>query len=111
MQIRELAGTNGQTARLTALTQFLLSRADDRQALKKISTQAFLKLAQNMAIPLTRGQLIDLVEQPPLNALIASVDDDYIKFAGSEEIDTENQMTVDQARQTVDSMAKRAIRF
>ena len=92
--------------RLAALTQFLLGRSEDTAAQKKISTDAFVKLAGNMGISLTKSQLIDMVQKPPLNNLIANVEDDEIIFKGADTVP--DTMTVDQARKTVDSMAKRA---
>jgi len=91
---------------LTALSQFLIGRADDEGSRKTISVDAFLKAANDMGISLTRSQLISQSQQEPLNNLIQNVNDDEVVFKGSDE--PEDTMTVDQARDTVDSMAKRA---
>jgi hypothetical protein len=91
---------------LAALSQFLLSRADDQSSSKTISIDAFLKLAGNMGISLTDSQLRNIAQQPPLSGLIANVTDSEILFKGTEEVAP--NMSVDQARDTVNTMAKRA---
>jgi hypothetical protein len=96
------------TAELTALSQFLLSRADDTAAKNVISVGAFVKLAADMGISITADQLTQLSQQEPLSNVIASVNNGEIVFKGDE--DPSETMTVDQARDTVDRMAKRAIR-
>jgi hypothetical protein len=106
MRIREVAG-EVDVNKLAALSQFLLGRAEDTDAAKTISTAAFIKLASNMGISITADRLMDLIQQPPLNNIIANVEGDTITFQGADVVPA--TMTVDQARQTVDSMAKRAI--
>ena len=106
MLICEVAGDVDVT-KLAALSQFLLGRAEDTDAAKTISTAAFIKLASNMGISITVDRLRDLIQQPPLNNIIANVEGDTITFQGADVVPA--TMTVDQARQTVDSMAKRAI--
>ena len=106
MRIREVAG-DVDVNKLAALSQFLLGRAEDTDAAKTISTAAFIKLASNMGISITADRLMDLIQQPPLNNIIANIEGDTITFQGADVVPA--TMTVDQARQTVDSMAKRAI--
>lgn len=93
--------------KLAALCQFLIGRAQDTDAVKQISTDAFLSLAQNQGISLTRSKLIDLSQQPPLSNFIANVEPDKITFRGAEP-EVSSTMSVDQARDTVEKMAKRA---
>ena len=106
MRIREVAG-DVDVNKLAAVSQFLLGRAEDTDAAKTISTDAFIKLAANMGISITPDRLTDLIQQPPLNNIIANIEGDTITFQGADVVPA--AMTVDQARQTVDSMAKRAI--
>ena len=106
MLFREVA-SDVDTTKLAALSQFLLGRAQDTDAAKTISTDAFVKLAANMGISITPDRLADLIQQPPLNNIIANMEGDTITFRGAEVQPA--GMTVDQARQTVDAMAKRAI--
>ena len=106
MLIREVAG-DADVNKLAAVAQFLLGRAEDTDAARTISTAAFIKLASNMGISITPDRLADLIQQPPLNNIIANIEGDTITFQGADVVPA--AMTVDQARQTVDSMAKRAI--
>lgn len=106
MLIREFNDNAIDVQKLVALSQFLLARAEDTASQKKISVDAFLKLAANQGISLTRDSLIDMSTKSPLNNLIQDIQDDTIVFKGDES--AAPTMTVDQARKTVDSMAKRA---
>jgi hypothetical protein len=93
-------------SKLVALSQFLLGRAQDTDAQKKISVQSFINLAHSLGISITEDQLINLVQKPPLNGVIQNVANGEVVFKGGEQV--ADTMTVDQAQQTVDSMAKRA---
>lgn len=109
MLIHEFAGAESQSGRLAALAQFLTGRAQDKNAQKKISVPAFLNLSKNLGISLTADQLRDMSLQPPLNGIIASVQNDEVVFRGADDqTKVSPQMTVDQARDTVNSMATRA---
>lgn len=106
MQISEVAGVTNDAGRLVALTSFLTGRAEDTSAPTKISIQAFLKMANNMGIAINDRQLRDLATRPPLNQVITNIDTTDVFFGGD---DVENStMTVKQAQDTVNSMAKRA---
>ena len=107
MRLFEFEVSSVNTEKLAALSQFLLSRAQDTDAQKKISIAAFLELSNNMGISLTEDQLRNLIQQPPLNELIADVTDSEVIFKGSDDEVAPN-MSVDQARDTVNTMAKRA---
>lgn len=108
MQIGEV--TNAGPDRLTALAKFLMGRAEDTNATKKININSFLNIASSLGINLTPSQLRDLSQQPPLNALIQNIDGDNqtgeVVFKGAQKDPT--QMPVDQANKTVSKMAKRA---
>ena len=119
MRISELANAAPSQTRLMALAQFLRQRARDEAVEPRISLAAFMKLAANLGIAVTAQQLKDLMQQPPLNGIIKDVtgatdgQDGEVIFRGAEsdsEIDQADAiMTPDTARDTVDSMAKRAI--
>ena len=114
MRLCEFAGAESQAARLAALAEFLAGRAEDSGSSKTIGIKAFLKLANSMGISMTDNQLRDVVQQPPLNGIIDNVEGDAesgrILFRGATDVGTgDQQMTPDQARQTVNSMAKRAV--
>ena len=108
MRLREV--TAGPDAdRLMALSQFLVSRAQDTDAQKKISVAAFVNLANNMGISLTRDNLMTTSQTPPLSNVIQTVTPTEVLFRGADQEQVTDTMTVDQAQKTVDSMAKRAI--
>ena len=112
MLIWEVADPDAQ--RLAAISQFLIGRAGDVDAEKfAVSTQTFINLAATQGVSLTADRLKTMIQQPPLNNLIQDVTGDantgQVVFKGPTQMATPT-MTVDQARQTVDSMAKRAIR-
>lgn len=106
MLIREVAEDRSEATKLAALAQFLLGRAEDTDAARTISVEAFTKLAGNMGISITPDRLAQMALQPPLDGIIANVEGDTITFQGADTVSA-TTMTVDQARQTVDSMAKR----
>ena len=109
MLIREVDDSNINIQKLVALSQFLISRANDTGAQKKIATQTFLQLAANQGISLTVDRLKDLSTKSSLNNLIQNVQGDAngeIIFMGDEAVT--DTMTVDQARKTVDTMERAA---
>lgn len=108
MLIREVSG-DPDADKLLALSQFLLSRAQDTGAQKKISVDAFINLANGMGISLTPSTLTTLSQKPPLSSTIQTIQGNEIIFKGADEdVEAEPTMSVDQARETVNSMAKRA---
>ena len=112
MRILEVAtNNNAESERLGALVKFLNGRAQDEAAPRQISISSFINLANGMGISLGVDQLKTLSQNPPLSNLIADVQGDDLNgkviFKGSEDLD-QTTMSVDQARKTVDSMAKRA---
>lgn len=112
MLIREFATDTADAQRIAALAKFLRGRAKDTDAVKPLSAGTFIELARNQGISLTVDQLKDMIQRPPLNNIIADVtgdeNDGEIIFQGSDIGAGDQTMTVDQARDTVDRMAKRA---
>ena len=111
MRLVEFNTSTANTEKLAALSQFLLSRTDDTNAKKTMPISSFLDLSNNMGISLTFDQLQNLSQQPPLSEIIANIEGDAetgtIVFKGSDEVAP--NMSVDQARDTVNTMAKRAL--
>ena len=107
MKLIEFEVNSANTQKLAALSQFLLSRAQDTDAEKKISIAAFVDLAKNIGVSLNDAQLRNLVQQAPLKELIADVTDTDVIFKGA--VEGAPNMTVDQARETVNTMAQRAL--
>lgn len=107
MYISEIESRDSE--RILALITFLLGRAKDTDAEKRISTPSLIKLAQSMGMSLTVDQLIDASQQPPLDSIIKSVNQDQVLFRGAEEKPTDT-MSTDQAEKIVSKMAKRAMK-
>ncbi len=106
MLIREVADPG--SAKLLGLAEFLLGRAADTNAPKQISMPAFVKMAQEIGVPVTPQSLAELVNQAPLSNVIEPIEpgSNVVKFRGSTESDIE--MPVDRAQDVVASAAKRA---
>jgi hypothetical protein len=108
MLIREFQDPD--TMKLAAIGQFLLKRAQDTDAVKPMSVSAFVNLSRENGINMTAERLETLAVQPPLNNIIDSIQNGEIIWKGSQTPATgDDKMSVDQARKTVNQMAKRAI--
>jgi hypothetical protein len=108
MRLLELSDTDPQNLKLLALSRFLIGRIKDTDAKKDFSLSAFVDLVQNLGISVTPDSLKTLIRTAPLNSVIANIKDGRVIFKGSVSQDN-NTMSVDQARNTVDMMAKRAL--
>lgn len=103
--------TDMQSAQqIAALSQFLIARADDTGTEKSMALPRFVELAQDMGVSVSGASLRNMIQRPPLSNLIQNIEGDdesgrVIFKGGPEDSDT---MSVDQARKTVDKMAKRA---
>lgn len=106
MLIREVADPGG--TKLFGLAEFLLGRATDTNAPKQISMAAFIKMAQEIGVPVTPQSLGELVQQPPLSNIIEPIDpgSNVVRFKGNSETDV--AMPVNKAQDVVASAAKRA---
>lgn len=95
--------------KLVGLVQFLSGRASDTNAKKQISQDAFIKLAQSLGVNVTTQNLGGLIAQPPLNGVLEPLDPNsgMIAFKGAEVGPA--KMSVPQAQQVVDKMAKSAM--
>ena len=108
MLIREVASVGNQ--KLMAWGEVLVGRAGDTGAKKKISVDAFLNMAQGMGVNITANQLRDLAEQEPLKNIIVNITDDEVIFTGAgTSTQATDTMSVQQAQDTVEKMAKRAM--
>lgn len=96
--------------KLVGLVQFLAGRAEDTAARKQISQDAFIKMAQSLGINITSQNLGGLIAQPPLNGVLEPLDPNsgMITFKGAEVGPT--KMSVPQAQQVVNKMAKSAMK-
>lgn len=112
MRLREFAD-QGNIRQLAALSQFLISRAEDSSAEKSVPLPTFIRLAHDMGISVTANSLRNMMATPPLDGLIQDVQGDdkdgKVLFTGYQDPQASpEKMSVDQARATVNSMAKRA---
>ena len=104
MRIYEISDAD---AEIVALVQYVIDKNEADGVKGKVSTQAFLRMAQNLGIHLSLTQLQAKAQQPPLSNMIADINDNEIKF----DLGLKNPtMSKDKARNTVNSMAKRAMK-
>jgi len=93
---------------LSGLVQFLNGRANDTNARKEISQDAFIKLANDLDINITPQNLADVVSQEPLSNLLEPMDPNtgvlIFKGAGQPNV----SMPVNRAQDIVAAAAKSA---
>jgi hypothetical protein len=107
MKVTEVTGTNNSIVKLAALAQFVSERSKEADAEIGISMDAFVELAHDMGVSVTRNDMYDLVKQPPLSNLVKDIADNKITFQGQTSSQA-TEMPVDQAEKIVSKMAKRA---
>lgn len=95
---------------LVGLVNFLAGRANDTNAQKQISQDAFISAAHDLDIPVTKATLGDIISQPPLNGVLEPLDpkSEMVTFKGADIGPT--KMSVPQAQQVVNKMAKSAMK-
>jgi len=112
MRIREFTERSDKPSaqQLTALAEYLLGRADDEDTEHTVPIGVFLSMAHNMGVNITDQQLRTLATKDPLKNIISNVDADNIILVGAGVTGDEgaDTMTVDQAQDTVASMADNA---
>jgi hypothetical protein len=111
MRVQEICESADPSAqKLLALSQFLAGRADDENARKEISTEAFIQAAKSLGIEVNPQNLPEYIAQEPLKDILEPLDPNsgIIRFRGNTEGDT--GMPVDQARAIVDKNAKAALK-
>lgn len=113
MLIREFAMDNGNdrdAETLAAVSTLLSRRADDESARKQMDIDAFINLARQQKINLTRENLAELIAKEPLKNILEPLEpnSNVVRFKGNTE--TTTGMTVDQAQDVVDKNAKAAMR-
>ena len=111
MRVQEICESADPSAqKLLALSQFLAGRADDENARKEISTEAFIQAAKSLGIEVNPQNLPEYIAQEPLKDILEPLDPNsgIIRFRGKTEGDT--GMPVDQARAIVDKNAKAALK-
>ena len=114
MKIFEVDSSMGMAAppnpaQLSGLVQFLNGRANDTNAKKEISQDAFIKLANDLDINVTAQNLADVVSQEPLSNLLEPMDPNtgMLMFKGAGQPNV--AMPVNKAQDIVASAAKSAM--
>ena len=110
MRLREICESVDPTAqKLFALSQWLAGRADDENARKEISTDAFMQAARSVGIEVNDDNLPEYIAQDPLKNILEPLEPNsgVIRFRGNTEGDV--GMPVEQARAIVDKNAKAAL--
>lgn len=96
--------------KLLALATFLKDRAKDENAEAQISQDAFIDLAKELKVNLTKESLADMINSGPLKNVLEPLEpnSDVVRFKGNTE--TETGMSVDQAQAVVNANAKQAMK-
>lgn len=110
MRLYELTSPLPPEQQLMALSQLLSGRAEDTDGPQDISVDAFIQLARNLGVQINKNTLAEMISQPPLSNVLEPFEPNSgkIRFKGNTETTTD--MSVDQARDVVDSNAKRAMK-
>ena len=97
--------------KLMGLVNFLSGRADDENAQKQISTDAFISTAQSLGFPVNQRNVVSVVSQSPLDSVLEPIDPSnpgVIMYKGANTGAT--QMPVNKAQDIVATAAKRAMK-
>jgi len=97
---------NAEDEQIAAIGQLIADRTEDENSVSKLSTEAFIDIANRMGLSLTPETLMDLAQSGKIDSVIKDVNQDEVQFKGQQDID-DAVMSVDKAKQTVDKMAKR----
>lgn len=105
----DLPSSDSDPNKLVGLVNFLAGRAEDSNSQKQISQAAFISAARSLGIMLTPQNLGDVISKPPLSGVLEPLDPNsgMVTFKGAEVGPT--QMSVPQAQQVVNKMAKSAM--
>ena len=112
MRIDEVENSNStDPKKLLGLVNFLSGRADDENAQKQISTDAFISAAQSLGFPVNQKNIVSVVSQAPLDSVLEPMDPQnptVIKYKGAAP-DGPTQMPVNKAQDIVAASAKSAM--
>jgi hypothetical protein len=95
--------------KLMGLVNFLSGRADNENAQKQISTDAFISAAQSLGFPVNQRNIVSIVSTPPLDSVLEPLDPNnpgVIMYKGANTGAT--QMPVNKAQDIVAASAKQA---
>ena len=110
MRIDEVESANSlDPNKLMGLVNFLSGRAENENAQKQISTDAFISAAQSLGFPVNQRNVISVVSTPPLDSVLEPIDPSnpgVIMYKGANTGAT--QMPVNKAQDIVAASAKSA---
>ena len=111
MRIDEVESANSlDPNKLMGLVNFLSGRADNENAQKQISTDAFISAAQSLGFPVNQRNVISVISTPPLDSVLEPIDPNnpgVIMYKGANTGAT--QMPVSKAQDIVAASAKSAM--
>ena len=112
MRINEVENSNTpDPTKLMGLVNFLAGRADDENAQKQISTDAFINAARSLGFPINQRNVVSIVSQSPLDSVLEPIDPQnpgVIKYRGAGESGP-TEMPVNKAQDIVAASAKSAM--
>ena len=112
MKITEVANSaTPDPEKLLGLVNFLAGRADDENAQKQISTDAFLSAAKSLGFNIDKRNIVSIVSTPPLDSVLEPMDPqnpNLIRFKGAGEPKAV-AMPVNKAQDIVAASAKAAM--
>ena len=111
MRIDEVENNSPDPSKLMGLVNFLAGRADDENAQKQISTDAFISAAQSLGFPINQRNVVSVVSQSPLDSVLEPMDPQnptVIRYKGAAP-DAPTQMPVNKAQDIVAASAKSAM--
>lgn len=110
LEVDTSAAPNPSPDKLLGLVEFLAGRAEDTNATKQISKDAFIQMARNLGININANNLQAIIDKPPLSNVLEPFDpnSDQITFKGANIGPT--QMPVNKAQDIVAAAAKKAAR-
>jgi hypothetical protein len=112
MRIDEVENSNTpDPTKLMGLVNFLAGRADDENAQKQISTDAFISAARSLGFSINKKNIVGLVSTPPLDSMLEPIDPQnptVIRYKGAAP-DAPTQMPVNKAQDIVAASAKSAM--
>jgi hypothetical protein len=112
MRIDEVeSGNSPDPKKLLGLVNFLSGRADDQNAQKQISTDAFISAARSLGFAVNEKNIVGIVSTPPLDSVLEPMDPQnptVIKYKGAAP-EGPTQMPVNKAQDIVAASAKSAM--
>lgn len=111
MRIDEVENNTPDPTKLMGLVNFLAGRADDQNAQKQISTDAFINAARSLGFPINQRNVVSVVSQSPLDSVLEPIDPqnpNVIMFKSADEPGP-TEMPVNKAQDIVAASAKSAM--